>query len=171
MALPSLKIAGVEISLQAFPVSQEYSPIEGATVHRMLNGAGVKQQHWRKLRTRISGAGWVPAALAGVDWSAAVEILCVQASVINSATVNATLPAARRSDLAVNVIAYAVVGGLLVATPVSVSTNAATATAVAGATSYQFHYYPKLSCYSSGPTESLDMAGAAYAWSLEAEEV
>jgi hypothetical protein len=64
-----------------------------------------------------------------------------------------------------------VVGGLLVATPVSVSTNAASATAVTGATSYQFHYYPKLSCYSSGPTESLDLSGAAYGWSLEAEQI
>jgi hypothetical protein len=171
MSLPSLKIAGVEISIQAFPITQDYAPIEGATVHRMLNGAGLKQTHWRKLRTSVNGEGWSPPALAGVDWSAPVEILCVQARVINSATVNATLPAARRSDLAVNVLAYAIVGGLLVATPVVVSTNAATATAVTGATSYQFHYYPKLSCYSSGPTESLDMQGAAYSWTLEAEEV
>ncbi|MCK9386075.1 MAG: hypothetical protein M0Q15_15810 [Nevskia sp.] len=171
MSVPTLKIAGVEIALQTFPAAQSYGPLEGATVHRMLNGAAVKQQHWRKLTTTISGDGWAPTALAGVDWSAPVEILCMQPRALHSATVNATLPAARRSDLVVNVIALAVVGNELVPTPVSVLVNAATATAVAGATSYQFMYYPKLSCYSSGPEESLDTAGAAYAWSLEAEEI
>lgn len=171
MSLPSLKIGGVEIALQTFPVTQTYRPLEGSTVHRMLDGSALKQQHWRKLATSISGDGWAPAALAGVDWSAAVEILCVQPRAIHSATVNATLPAARRSDLTTNVYCRAVVAGELVETPVSVLVNAATADAVAGATSYQFYYYPKLSCYSSGPTESLDLGGAAYAWSLEAEEV
>lgn len=171
MIAPKLIIAGVEIALQTFPASQSYSPIEGAALHRLLNGAGVKQTHWGKLATSIAGDGWAPPALAGVDWSAAVEISCIQARAIHSATVNATLPAARRSDLSVNVYARAVVNGELVETPVSVLVNAATATAVAGATSYQFYYYPKLSCYSSGPSESLDLSGAAYGWTLEAEEV
>lgn len=171
MAVPTLKIAGVEFALQTFPISQTYRSMQGAAVHRMLNGSAVKQQHWTKLATTIAGAGWSPAALAGVDWSAPVEILCQQPRAIHSATVNATLPAARRSDLAVNVQAFAVVGNELVSTPVSVIVNAATATSVSGATSYQFMYYPKLSCYSNGPEESLDMTGAAYSWSLEAEEV
>jgi len=171
MIAPMLKIAGVDIALQTYPASQEYSPLEGATVHRMLNGDAYKQQHWVRLATRIAGDGWAPAALAGIDWSAAVEILCVQPRAIHSATVNATLPAARRSDLTVNVLAFAVVAGELVKTPVSMLVNAATATTVSGATSYQFYYYPKLSCYSSGPTETLDLSGAAYGWSLEAEQV
>ena len=171
MIAPKLIIGGVEIALQTFPASQDYDVLEGATVHRMLNGAAAKQSHWRKITTRISGDGWAPAALAGVDWTAPVEISCIQARAIHSATVNATLPAARRSDLGTNVYCRAVVNGELVATPVSVVGNAATATAVASATSYQFYYYPKLSCYSSGPSESLDLSGAAYGWSLEAEEV
>ena len=171
MISPTLKIGGVEIALATFPASQEYSPIEGATVHRMMDGAAYKQQHWSKLATRISGDGWAPAALAAVDWSAAVEILCIAPRAIHSATVNATLPAARRTDLTTNVFAYAVVNGELVATPHSILVNAATATAVSGATSYQFYYYPKLSCYSSGPTETLDLSGAAYGWSLEAEQI
>lgn len=171
MSLPALKIAGIEIPQDVWPSSQTYGQIEGATVHRMLDGSALKQQHWRKLSVRIAGDGWAPAALAGVDWSAAVEIQCIAPRAIHSATVNATLPAARRSDLAENVWATAIVAGRLVETSVSVLVNAATATAVAGATSYQFYYYPKLSCYSSGPSESLDVSGAAYGWTLEAEEV
>lgn len=172
MDLPILKIAGVEISLQTFAVSQTYRRVDGGSVlHRMLNGAGVAQEHWSKLATSIAGEGWAPAALAGVDWSAPVEILCVQPRAIHSATVTATLPAARRSDLTVNVYAMAVVGNKLVATPVNMVTNTATATAVTGATGYQFMYFPKLSCWSRGPVEPLDMTSASYGWTLEAEEV
>ena len=174
MIAPKLIIAGVEIALQTFPTSQSYSRVDGGSLlHRMLNGAGLPQHQWSKLAISIAGDGWAPPALAGVDWSAAVEIACIAPRAIHSATVNATLPAARRSDLTAtpNVYCRAVVAGELVETPVSVLVNAATATAVAGATSYQFYYYPKLICWSRGPSESLDLAGAAYAWSLEAEEV
>ena len=172
MQLPTLKIAGVEIALQTFPVSQTYRRVEGGSVlHRMLNGAGVPQHHWTKLATSIAGEGWSPVALAGVDWSAPVEILCVQPRAIHSATASAILPAARRSDLTVNAYALAVVDNELVATPVSVLGDTATATAVADATGYQFMYFPKLTCWSRGPVEPLDMQRASYGWTLEAEEV
>lgn len=174
MQLPTLKIAGVEIALQSFPVSQTYRRVDGGSVlHRTLNGAGLPQHHWTKLATSIAGEGWAPVALAGVDWSAPVEILCVQPRAIHSATVTATLPAARRADLTVNAYALAVVANELVATPVVVvgDTATATATTVAGATSYQFMYFPKLSCWSRGPSEQLDLTRASYGWTLEAEEV
>lgn len=172
MQLPTLKIAGVEIALQTFPVSQTYRRVDGGSVlHRMLNGAGAPQHHWTKLATSIAGEGWAPAALAGVDWSAPVEILCVQPRAIHSATVTATLPAARRTDLTVNFYAVALVGNQIVPTPVIVSTNTATATAVTGATGYQFMYFPKLSCWSRGPVEPLDLTSGVYGWTLEAEEV
>ena len=172
MIAPKLIIGGVEFALQTFPVTQDYSRVDGGSVlHRALNGAGLPQHHWAKLAVSIAGDGWAPPALAGVDWSAAVEISCIAPRAISSSTVNATLPAARRSDLSVNVYCCAVVNGELVETPVSVLVNAATATAVSGATSYQFYYYPKLSCWSRGPSESLNLSGAAYSWSLTAEEV
>lgn len=171
MIAPKLIIAGVSIPIEVFPATQEYSVLEGATVHRMLSGAALKQQHWRKMSTQITGDGWAPPALAGVDWSAAVEVSCIAPRAIHSAANTATLPAARRSDLAVNVYAHAVVNGELAATPVSVVGNAATATAVSGASAYQFCYYPKFNAYSSGPSESLDLAGAAYGWSITLEEV
>ena len=78
---------------------------------------------------------------------------------------------ARRSDLATSVYARAVVNGELVETAVALAGNVATATAVAGASSYQFWYYPLLNFYSSGPSASLDISGAAYSWQIEAEEV
>lgn len=172
MSLPVLKIAGIDIPLEVFPLRQEYGRVDGgSTPHRMLDGSLLRQTHWTKLSTRIAGAGWMPPALAGVDWSVPVEIACVQPRAIHSATVNATLPAARRSDLAENVYATALVSGRLVETPVSVLGNAATATAVAGASGYQFYYYPLLNFDSAGVVESLDMSGAEFGWTIEAEEV
>lgn len=170
MSLPSLKIAGVEFSVQTFPAVQTYDQIEGATLHRFRDGAALKQQHWRKISTTLSGSGWMSPALAGVDWSQPVEIHCISPRTINSATASAVLPAARRSDFTGAVFCHAVVAGALISTPVVVSTNTATATAVAGATAYQFSYYPKLSFYSSGPQEELDIESATYAWQLTGEE-
>lgn len=170
MSLLTLKIGGVEIPLQAFTVEQTFFPIEGATVLRKLNGAGLKQSNWRKLATTIRGAGWVPPALSSVDWTSPIEISCIQQRMVNSETVNATIPAARRTDVPVPVEAFAVVGGYLVQTEVSVVGNAATATSVSGATAYQFTYYPKFTGYSSGPKEIFDFSIGEAGWSLEVEE-
>lgn len=90
MNAPKLIIAGVEIALQTFPTAQAYSRVDGGSATlRMLDGAGLKQTQWAKLATSISGDGWAPAALAGVDWSQAVEISCIAPRAIHSATVNA----------------------------------------------------------------------------------
>lgn len=170
MSVPALKIAGVEISLNEFPAQQGYKDLGGLTLRRMANGAALAQQHWRKLAISISGNGWAPPALKGIDWSAPVVVSCIAPRSVASATVNATLPAARRSDAAP--YATALVDGKLVATLMSLVGDAATATAVSGASSYRFFYYPQLSCYAlNGVEETLDIAGAAFSWSIEAEEV
>lgn len=172
MAVPSLKIGSVEFALHTFPVSQEYRPLGvGSQGLRMLSGTAIKQTHFSKLATRISGSGWAPAALAGMDWSASFSISCIEPRSIHSASNVATMPTARRSDFTGSVLARAVVAGLLVDTPVVVVTNTATATAVSGATSYQFLYWPTMTCFSDGPTESVDVEQGVYSWTIDAEEV
>lgn len=167
--LPNLIIAGVVIPHQSFPTQQSYSILGGEFSRRKLNGAAVKQSHWRKLATRIDGDGGLPPALAGVDFTAAVQIACIEPRSRHSATNSLLLPSDRRTDADVH--AFALVGNRAVATPCTVTVNTATATAVSGATAYQFLYYPLLTCFSGGPTESLDVSGAVYQWSLDAEEV
>lgn len=169
--VPQLIIAGVEIALQNYPVRQSYELLGGSFLRRKLAGTAVKQTHWQKIKTSISGDGSSPAALALVNWAVPVEIACVQPRAIHSVTNVATLPAARRNDVPCPVVCRAVVAGLLVATPVSVVVNTATATVVAGATSYHFMYYPKIVCYSAGAGEGMDVPNAEYSWSLDAEEV
>lgn len=172
MSTPKLFIAGVEIALQSFPFSQTYANIGGAALHRMLNGAGAKQTHWTKLSTTISGDGFAPAGLAAVDWSVPVEILCAAPRSVFSSTPVATLPTARRNDFVGSVKACAIVAGKLQPTDVSVVGDTATAVVVAGASGYQFLYFPRLYFYSeNGVRESDDVANADFSWTLSAEEV
>lgn len=166
--VPNLIIGGVEIPLQAFPAAQSYSVLGGEFVRRKLSGSAVKQSHWRKLGTRISGDGWIPPALAAVSFTGTVEISCIAPRAVNSATNSVSLPTARRTDTGVT--AFAIVAGSAVSTPCNVVGDTATATTVTGATAYQFLYYPRITCYSAGPSEALDAQRGVYQWTIEAEE-
>lgn len=166
--VPDLIIDSIVIPLQAFPLAQAYSVLGGETLRRKLDGTAAKQSHWRKLSVTITGEGWMPPALAGVDWTASVEISCITPRAMNSATNSVVLPTARRTD--VDCVAYAIIDGEAVSTPCTISTHTATATTVASADAYQFYYYPKLNFYSAGPTESVDRSTGTYTWTLEAEE-
>lgn len=168
--LPRLIIAGIALPNEPWCAWQEYRALDGgSTVHRMLNGAALKQTHWRRLVTTIRGDGWAPPALDAVDWSQPVEIACIQPRAASGATVSAVLPSARRADVAP--LAYAVVGVGLVATPLaSLVGDTATATAVPGAAAYKFLYWPKLDFVSDGPVVALDAERGIYGWTLDAEE-
>jgi len=47
----------------------------------MQSGRAIKQTHYRKLRTSLSGQGWVPAGLDGLDYSQAyyLNVLLLEA--------------------------------------------------------------------------------------------
>lgn len=169
----SLILGGVSVPLiAALDLSQSYEPIGGVSTLRTLNGTAVRRQHWQKLRTSISGGGWIPAGLQALDYSGALSLSCIAPRSVHSANVNATLPAARRSDAGYLPYAHAVLAdGQLVDTAVSLVGNAATATAVTGAAAYLFHYYPVLSVLADPPAEEFDRSAGSFTWSLSAEEV
>lgn len=170
MSLPSLIIGGVTLPRHAFlNISQEYRAVESVARHRMGSGALVQQMHWRKLATSIQASGWIPPALAGIDWDGTVSIACIAPRSVQGTTATLTLPAARRTDFAP--YGYAIVNGILVPTTISIATNTASLGTVSGATGYAVYYYPLLTCYASAPREQLDINSAVYGWALEAEEV
>ena len=75
MTTPSLKIAGREISIVAMlDFDQQIEPIGGSSVRRMSNGAAFKMTAWEKHRITLSGSGWVPAALIGINYQQPFEI-------------------------------------------------------------------------------------------------
>lgn len=75
MTTPSLKIAGLEVSLIAMlDYDHQIDVIEGATPRRMAGGALFKMSAWRKHRITISAGGWVPVALNAVNYTAPFEV-------------------------------------------------------------------------------------------------
>lgn len=162
-------IAGLSIGFDScHDLSQSYETIGGTTLHRMLNGAGVQQVHWRKIRTIISGSGRVPDGLAGVNFDSAIAIQCMAPLSLSAAGNVFTLPAARRTDW--QPVGYALVSGQLVASPVVVVTNTATVQAVSGASGYQVLYWPILTCIAQPPSREFSGRGTVAHWSIEAEE-
>lgn len=72
---PSLKIAGREISIASWlDLDISIEPIGGQSVRRLANGSAFKMSQWQKHRITLSGSGWVPAELLGIDFEGTFEI-------------------------------------------------------------------------------------------------
>lgn len=75
MSFPSLKIAGIDLSIVAWlDFDQSIEPISGSSFRRMANGSGFNLSHWSRHRISLSGSGWVPAPLNAIDYAAPFEI-------------------------------------------------------------------------------------------------
>lgn len=75
MAIPSLIVAGKSLSIMSrLDCEQRIEPIGGSTTRRLSNGAAFKMSHWAKSRIVLSGSGWFPAALRGIDYTQPFEI-------------------------------------------------------------------------------------------------
>lgn len=167
----TFEIGGIVIPVQAAgDVEQTFENIGGFTLNRMLNGAGVPQSHWRKLKTTIAGSGWAPPGLAGLDYDATHVLKSVAARSLQATGNVITVPAARRTDSGYAPTGYAIVDGRYVSTPLVLVTNTATLTAVAGAQGYGVRYWPQITVYARF-TDSNRPAGAIWSWQIEAEEV
>lgn len=167
---PDLTINGLALPLaSAGEIEQSYAQIGGFSVLRMADGSAVPQKRWRKLATTLQATGLLPPGLAAVNWDAPVTLGCVGSRAIQSASTTIALPAARRTDAPP--YAFAVLAGARVQpTPVDVTEDVASVTAVTGAVGYVVHYYPLLTVLSPGPQERYDALGAVASWTLDAEE-
>ena len=75
MAAPPLIIAGIELPVRSrLDFSQTFEPVGGGSSRRMANGALFRMRQWQRWRTTISGGGWVPPQLLGIDYSASYTI-------------------------------------------------------------------------------------------------
>ena len=170
-----LKIGSIDIPLlAALDIEQNYEPIGGETVVRTIGGTAVKQMTWQKLRTTISGSGWIPAGLASLDASAQIVIGCIVPRSVPCvfATRQATLPAARRSASGHIPWGQAIMAdGSIITTTASMAGNVATVATVTGAVAYQALYLPSLTCWlMRRPSDSGNRSDASYRWEITAEE-
>ncbi|PWG61776.1 hypothetical protein [Sediminicurvatus halobius] len=167
----SLVIGGIELPLYAgLELSQTYSVIGGRSDFRLADGAAIRQRHWQRLRTEISGSGWMPPGLVALDYDQPVTILCITQRSLVTTGLTVTLPAARRTDAGYTPLAWAWTGGGYEPAALAISGDEATITAVTGAEHYRVDYWPALQCICNEPQESGDVRDFSYQWTLTAEE-
>jgi|GEM_PF-1019549 hypothetical protein len=173
-SVKTLKIGSIEIPLRsALDCATAYEQIGGETILRTINGSGIRQETWKKLRATVSGSGWIPPGLDAVD-STQQQVVAFAAplAVTCDGSRQATLPAGRRSDSGYTPWAIALLAdGGIIDTPVAVVGDTATADAVADAIGYQAWYYPQITAWVSRPSQSLEHQTATWSWELFVEQV
>ena len=168
MSKPRIMLAGVEIVLHSGAPVETLEPIGGSSVLRMSDGAGVKQQHWKRMAGTISGEGWMPPGLDGLDYSVPLELRSTKVQSISGPGLVHLLPGTPRPDYPA--YGLALVGREWVGTACEVVDGVATLSAVPGATLYRVCWLPVFSVFVDRPSESQSGAAASHSWSLSWEE-
>lgn len=166
MSQPPLMLGGVPIVLHAGAPDLTEEPIGGETLLRMSDGAGVAMTHWQKMAGSISGQGWMPPGLDGLDFSQPLELRSTQVNSMQGTGLVYTLPGTPRPDLAP--WAFALIGKQWLETPCATVDGVATVTAMAGAEAYQVWWRPVYSVKAARPQKR---QGTGQGWSFSWEEL
>jgi len=154
--------------------SQTYELLAATESDRMVDGSLDTSTHWAgKLKTRISGEGWTPPVLLGLDYTSQMTLKCGAPIAAQDASNTVTIPAARRTDTGHTPVGFAIVDGKEVQTPITgIVANVATLTTVTGASSYVVWYWPEITVQvTERPTQDTATGAATHRWSFAAEEV
>lgn len=166
MSYPKITLGGVEIVLHAGAPELAIETIGGETIMRLSQGAGVLMRHWSRRAGTLSGQGWMPPGLDGLDYSGLLELRTTQVENVVGAGRVHQLTSTPRPDVAP--WAQALVAGEWVPTPCTVAAGVATAAAVAGATLYQVSWMPKFQVLARAPAKG--QGGSLHTWSIAWEE-
>ena len=149
----TLEVGSIVIPTEAaLEFEQDYEEITAQTIERTAAGGGIlRRLYGGKLRSLVTGKGWVPAAFINLDTGAAHVIKCAAPLEVSSANTTVTLPAGRRSDAGHEPIGFGLVGDRLVATTISNlaailagTSDDASLVAVPGAIGYRVVYHPQI---------------------------
>lgn len=166
-SLPPLMLGGIPLQLHAGSVELSEQVLGGESNLRLSGGRLVTQRHWERMAGTISGAGFTPPGLDGLDFAAHHELRSTKPRAVQSSGTVFTLPADPRPDKAPWCWAY-FPNGEWVATACVTAGRDVTATPVPGAVTYQVWFLPAYRVKCSRPTEG--RSGANYNWSLNWEE-
>jgi len=161
-------LGGVEIVLQAGAPEYTEEPIGGEQLLRLSNGDAVKMTRYQRMAGVISGQGWIPPALDGLDYSLPLELRSTQVSSMQGAGPEFTLPSTPRPDHAP--WAFALVGAELIPTGCATVAGVATVAEVVGARAYQVWWLPVYSVFASRPARNQSNVAATQAWACPWEE-
>lgn len=169
MSLPLITLSGVPIVLHAGAPDQADTPLLGETVLRLSGGEAVKMTHWGKASGTISGQGWMPPGLDGLDYSQPLELrLTSQECIVGEGRVFA-LTSRPRPD--VNPWAFALVGAQWEPTTCIFSGTQAEAAIVIGATRYMVQWMPAYRVFASKPPKTQSSGQSSFGWTITWEEI
>lgn len=170
------KLGDVDVPLESvLQFEQTYDYVSDNNVIRMANADGICLFNplTEKIKTTISGSGWVVPALNGINYRGVLTLKCAAPLGIDGATVTIPLPAARRMDSGFEPYGYALMpDGSEVDTSINIVGDIATLGAVAGAARYNVKYFPEIQVITTKkPRNSSNVSRAEHRWSAEFEEV
>lgn len=169
MSLPLITLGGVPIVLHAGAPDQSDTPLLGETVIRLSGGEGVKMTHWGKAAGAITGQGWMPPGLDGLDYSQPLDLLLTSQECIVSDSRSFTLTSTPRAD--VEPWAFALVGAHWEATTCAVIAGQAEVAVVLGATRYMVQWMPTYRVFASKPPKSQSSGQSSFGWTITWEEI
>lgn len=169
MAYPKIMLGGIPIVLHAGAPEQAEEAIGGETLLRMSDGTGIPMTHWQKMAGSISGQGWMPPGLDGLDYSQPLELRTTQVNSMQGTGLVYTLPSTPRPDHAP--WGMALIGNDWRPTTCNTVDGVATVTAVAGAAAYQVWWMPVYSVKAMRPPKQQSSASATHSWSIPWEEL
>jgi hypothetical protein len=169
--MSTLELGAAVVPVHAgLALTQSLTTFGGYSTLRLLSGSARKQTQWQKLRVEIAGTGWIPPALQGLDYTAALTLKCPFPRGVLGATVTIAVPSARRTDTGYTPLGFGFTAGAWVATTISITDHVATLGSVSGATQYRVLYWPQISVFADPPQEAIDGARGEWRWTLRAEE-
>jgi hypothetical protein len=169
MSLPLITLGGVPIVLHAGAPDQSDTPLLGETVIRLSGGEGVKMTHWGKAAGAITGQGWMPPGLDGLDYSQPLELRLTSQECIVGEGQLYTLTSQPRPDSEPR--AFALVGADWAETSCDVFDGTAQVGLVVGATRYMVQWMPVYRVFASKPPKSQSSAQSTFGWTINWEEV
>lgn len=140
-------------------------------VQRMQSGRAIKQTHFSKLRTVLSGMGWSPVGLDGLDYSKPLLLKCAVPQGVTSLNTQIFVTAKRRRDPGFEAKGYGLVNGQWAETSTNIGANIVELIPVEFATLYQVVYYPEILVFAEPPHVQGNVSGAEFSWSLSCEEI
>jgi len=165
-----IKIGALVIpEIAGFDVNIAYSAITSRSILRAKNGNAIIQSRWRKLGISITGAGWLPDGLDGLNIDVVADIHSTAWLSVSSASNIITIPRAFRTD-DYTPQGIAIVGDQTVQSSVALSGSQATVSPVAGASLYQILYCPVITAVIVEITRDFDQQNNIWRWSISAEE-
>lgn len=169
MSLPMVMLGGVPIDLHAGAPAQQYSSLGGPAIVRLSAGKGIPMTHWQKTAISVSGSGWMPPGLDGLDYTQPLELRCTKPLSVAGVQLEFLLPGTPRPDVAP--WAQSLVGGIWRGSELVLDGGVARIESVPGAALYRVCWMPVFIVTVTTRRGDLDATTATHGWQIDCEEL